>query len=765
MQNHSMSHIVRTVCDPNCNAKPRCGIDALVVDEKIVSIRPAEYPAQLDVKSRICMMGMARLEYQYHPDRLLYPLRRIGRRGEGRWERITWEVAIDLFIESQKSITDRYGSRSVLFSQYSGASGILGKGSGTRYAAVTGSSMTSLVGGGFDYGLAKGLNYTFGFPPVSFWSTSGHSFEDAVNSELTLIWGGNPVVTRSVDYPPLREAQRRGTKLVCIDPTQSETSKICDSWIPLRPGTDGALALALLNQIIVTHTIDKDFLLQHTNAPFLVRLDSGALLRESDLNANGSAEYVSWCADQHGPAAINAVRAPELAARNSVTLSDGQKVDVASVFELLRALAAIYTPEVASEITDVPADTIRELAAALANAKPAAVRAGYGIDRYYYSDLTIRAIAALAVVTGNIGKPGGGITINGGDKVASARARSFYSPDGKAPHRVFNVMDADAAVRQGTPYPIKMECISFGNPFNQGKPNRQRVISEYVGNLDFLVVIDHFMTDTAKYADLVLPACTIFERLDIVVDRFIHLQQPAVKPEGEAKSDFDIFCLLAKRAGYGDFFDKSPEEYIDDIFKATPELDHFSYELLAKEKVLSPWSDQTPHISFADLKFPTASGRIELYCEQLLEYDAELPYYKEPIEASPKNPLFKKYPLVFLSPHSRSRIHSTFANMKTIKREAEPLVRLSEKDANDRKIANDDIVVIFNDRGHLKIRCRIDNKVRPGCVIVEEGYWASEFLDGDMYSLTHDHFNPTGLTYIQNDVLVDLRRAEPISSI
>ena len=278
-----MTHTVRTVCDPNCNAKPRCGIDALVADEKIVSIRPAEFPAQLDVKSRICMMGMARHEYQYHPDRLLYPLRRTGRRGQGQWERITWEEAIDLFVERQNSIADRYGSRSVLFSQYSGATGILAKGSGTRYASLTGSSMTSLVGGGFDYGVAKGLHYTFGLPPVSFWSTGGHNFEDAVNSEIILIWGGNPVVTRSVDYPPLREAQRRGTRLICIDPTASATSQICDSWITLRPGTDGALALALLNQIIVAHTIDKDFLLQHTNAPFLVRLDSGASLRARDL--------------------------------------------------------------------------------------------------------------------------------------------------------------------------------------------------------------------------------------------------------------------------------------------------------------------------------------------------------------------------------------------------------------------------------------------------------------------------------------------------
>jgi molybdopterin-containing oxidoreductase family molybdopterin binding subunit len=235
-----------------------------------------------------------------------------------------------------------------------------------------------------------------------------------------------------------------------------------------------------------------------------------------------------------------------------------------------------------------------------------------------------------------------------------------------------------------------------------------------------------------------------------------------VKPEGETKSDFDIFCLLAKRAGYGEYFAKSPEQYIDDILKASP--GGFSYELLAKEKVLSPWDDPTPHVCFADLRFPTASGRIELYCEQLLSYGAELPYYKEPIEASPKNPVYKDYPLVLLSPHSRSRIHWTFANMKTITGESEPIVNISQKDANDRKIFDGDIVDVFNERGRLKIRCRIDDRVRTGCAIIEEGYWASEFRDGDVYSLTHDLYHPTGLTYVQNDVLVELKRLDPTSS-
>jgi len=753
-----MTDVFRTVCDPNCHAKPRCGIDALVSDGRIQSIRPAEFPAELGVKARSCMMGMARLEYQYHPDRLLHPMRRTGKRGDGQWERISWDEAIRLFIENQQSVTRRHGARAVLHSQFTGGSGVLNRGSASRYAALTGGTVMSIYKGGFDLGICKGLEYMFGYDAMTFWTRNSHGLDDAVNSEVILIWGGNPVVTRSVDYPPLKTAQNRGTRLVCIDPLRSATSDICDEWIPLRPGTDGALALGMLHQIIEAGGIDSPFLLQHSNAPFLVRADNGALLRDRDLNADGTDACVVWCAKADATVAVASASAPALRVRGAATLADGTTVGVASVFALLSDLAAEYPPEVASRITEVPAETIRQLALDFMKAKPAAIRAGYGIDHYYYGDMAMRAITALAVVTGNIGMPGGGVSVVGGDRVAPLRARTFYMPDGKAPATV-SLMEADAAVRNDDPYPVRMECISFGNPFNQGKPDRRKVISEYVEKLEYIVVIDHFMTETARHADLVLPACTIFERPDIVVDRFVHLQQPAVKPEGEAKSDFDIYRLLAERAGLGAYFDRTPEDYLDEMLRASPELGEASLERLAREKVISPWKDLTPHICFADMKFGTASGRIELYSEQLLPYGAELPFYREPIEASPQNPLFGKYPLVLLSPHSRSRIHSTFANMTSTRREAEPVARISRRDAGDRGIVDGGMIEIVNNRSHVEIRCQVDDRVRPGCVVVEEGYWVTEFAGGDLYSLIHDHYNPLGLSYATYDVLVEIKKA------
>jgi anaerobic selenocysteine-containing dehydrogenase len=752
------AHTTRTVCDPNCIARPRCGIEALVEDGRIISIKPAEFPAQFDIKSRICQMGMSRLEYQYHPDRLTQPLRRVGPRGSGQWEPISWDEAIDLYLAAEKDVTEKYGAQSVLHSQYTGSAGILSRGAGSRYAALTGASVMSLIMGGFDFGVVKGLQYTFGYDAFAFFTRMGHQFSDALNSDLVLLWGANPVVTRSVDYSPLNRARENGTQLVCIDPRKSATAEICNTWLSPAPGTDAALALSILNHVIETDQINHDFVLNHTNSPFLVRMDNGAMLRAGDLQEGAGDALMAWNARTASPVPHSQAETPVLKTRQRVVLKDGASIEVATAFELLCELAAQYPFETAAEICGIPAADISALAVQFAGAKRAAIRAGYGIDHYYYSDVTMRALAALVIVKGHIGKPGTGVMINAGDKLAPFHASLFYAPDGKFPHRAFSLMHADAAVITGDPYPIKMECISFGNPFNQGKPNRRKVIGTYVEKLDFLVVIDHFMTDTARYADLVLPAATIFEKVDVAIDRFVQLQEKAVEPEGQAKSDFDIFKMIAHRRGLGEYFSKTAEAYIEDMLKASPGLGITAYAELAEQKVVSPYTEKTPHICMEDLSFPTPSGRIELYCEDLLRYGVELPYYKEPVEASPKNPLFESYPLILLSPHSKHRIHSTFANMKSIRKPAEPIVSISPADATARSISQGDQVEIVNDRGRVVIRCDIDDRVRPGCVVIEEGYWVSDFVDGDLYSLINDNWSPTALTYVHNDVLVEMRK-------
>jgi len=744
----------RTVCDPNCHANPHCGLSVTIEAGRITAVDPADYPVP-GYENRICMMGRARLEYQYHPDRLRTPLKRVGARGEGRWEVISWDEAVELFVENQKRISEQYGSRAVAFHQISGAFGLLTRGSALRYAALTGG--TAIRASGVDFGVAKGLEYMFGVPATTFFGPGGHSLSDTENSELTLLWGVNPAVTRSVDHVALKRARRSGTRLVCIDPVRSETAKFCDEWISLRPGSDGALALSMAHEIIARQRYDACFLSQHTDMPFLVNAADGTLLVEADVFAKGGDERVVWCAEADRLVRASEARAPGLAVSQSVRLVDGTEAEVVSVFQLVERLCRDYAPAKAEKVTGVAADLIVSLAKRYAEAGPAAIRVGYGIDRWYNADLSARAIAMLACLCGYIGVPGGGVSLISGGRTVPVKAGRFFAPDRKQPSFI-SMMEADEAVTKGNPYPIKMECISLGNPFNQVKPNRNKVLEEYVGSLEFIAVIDHFMTDTAKWADLVLPACTIFERTDLVVDKFIQLQQRVVEPEGEARSDFEIFRALAEEYGVGSYFEKTPEEYIDTMLATdSPLLEGVDIERLKAEKVVYPWSSQKPFVGLADRKIPTASGRVEIYKENLLGYAAELPFYKEPVEASPANPLFERYPLVLLSSHSRYRIHSTFANLDIVrKREPEPLVRIHEADARRRCIQDGDVVQLHNDRGRVKLRCRVDPSMREGCVLVSEGHWVDQFIEGDPYGLTHDAYSPTTENYAHYDVLVEM---------
>ena len=190
----------------------------------------------------------------------------------------------------------------------------------------------------------------------------------------------------------------------------------------------------------------------------------------------------------------------------------------------------------------------------------------------------------------------------------------------------------------------------------------------------------------------------------------------------------------------------------------SPLLGDVDAERLVAEKVIYPWPSQEPYVGLQDRSFPTSSRRVEIYKEDLQRFAAELPFFREPVEATPKNPLFERYPLVLLSSHSRYRIHSTFANLETVKkREPEPLVRIHAADAQRRHLEDGALVQLYNDRGQVKVRCRIDDGMREGCVLISEGHWVDQFVEGDPYGLTHDQYSPTTENYAHYDVLVEMK--------
>ncbi len=752
------TRLIRTVCDPNCHASPRCGITAQVENGRIVKIEPGAFPlAEYD--RRVCAMGMARLEYQYHEDRLRFPLRRVGERGQGRWQRMSWDEAFDLLAERLRKLAEQYDPRSLAFFTGSGAAGVLTRGSAQRFAAAIGG--TAHRAGGVDYGVPKGLEYMFGVPASTYFRPGGHEMADAVNSRMILLWGGNGADTRLVDFHFIMEAQQRGAKLVCIDPNRSATAQRADQWISPRSGTDTALALGLLDEILRHGWQDDAFLRRHTNAPFLVRRDNGAFLRAAELFDGNAADYVVSNPSLECVAAQGNCDAPALHGSYRVTLADGTAIDCAPAFDLLRELARNYSAERAGAITGVPAQTIRELAREFAARKPAAIRIGYGVDRWYYCDYTARAAANLVVATGNIGIAGGGISVHDGTYAAPLNLHPFRSPGGREA-ATLDVISLMKAIEQGDPYPVRALWLSASNMFNQTSANRARVLSAIVPKLDLLVVVDHFMTDTAALADVVLPACTIFEKKDLVAGMFLQLQRRAVEPEGETKSDWDIFAGLAPCMGLEKYFAGTPEQYLKEMIETDhPLLQGITLERLEREDAVLLNRPRQPYVAFTDFKFKTPSGRIELYKEELVDHGAELPYYHEPVEASPTNPLYERFPLTLLFSHSRHRIHSTFANLPKFKQlEPEPMVEIHPADAAHRAIANDQRVRVYNERGSVCLKARLSADLKPGVVVIAEGSWVKDFPEGDPYSLTHELVSPTSENYAFFDTLVEIEAAE-----
>jgi len=600
-------------------------------------------------------------------------------------------------------------------------------------------------------------------PAATYFRPGGHEMADAINSKLILLWGGNGADTRLVDFHFITAAQRRGAKLVCIDPNRSATAQRADQWISPRPGTDGALALALLDEILRNGWRADRFLRRYTNAPFLVRRDNGKFLRAADICAGDVNDYMVWNPPDDAVASITACDAPALGGRYRVPLADGGTVECAPAFELLRELAREYSAERAAEITGVPAETIRDLARDFASRKPAAIRIGYGVDRWYYCDYTARAVANLAVVTGNIGVAGGGISVHDGTYATPLNLHSFRSPGGYEA-ATLDAISLMKAIERSDPYPVRALWLSASNMFNQTSANRSRVLRDILPKLDLLVVVDHFMTDTAVFADFVLPACTIFEKKDLVAGMFLQLQRPVVKPEGESKSDWEIFAGLAARTGLEEYFTGAPEDYLKKMIESDhPLLQGITLDRLEREDAVLLNRPHKPYVAFTDCKFKTPSGRIELYKEELVEHGAEVPYYHEPVEASPANPLYERFPLTLLFSHSRHRIHSTFANLPKFKQiEPEPVVEIHPGDAARRGITDGQRVRVYNQRGTVCLKARLSADLKPGVTVIPEGSWVKDFTEGDPYSLTHELVSSTSENYAFFDTLVEIETADGI---
>lgn len=750
--NKNQVKFIRTACPAHCGIDA-CGILAHIKGDKVVKLEPADFPNEID--RRICLRGLSSLDITYHPDRLKYPMKRVGERGERKFERITWDEAYAIIVENFKKIADKYGWRAIGWVLGGPGAGTTKFGAYLRLASLTQSTRVSAWGYG-DAGLPCGSRITLGhqFPYLYLQG----KFWQRIWSELLIVWGTNPGESMPLqNMRKIMDAKEEGTQVVVIDPRFTITASKADQYIGLKPGTDSALALGMMNVIFQNDLYDKKFILEHTNGPYLVRTDTGKLLRGKDIDAKNSNAYVIWHKPTNSAKVVRRKNTKEANLTGTYLIND---IECKPVLQLLMELASEYTLENTAQITGVKSELIEKLGKRIATAKDVTFLTHMGFTRTYHGDISLRGLISIASITGNVMT-----SVSSGYIPASLNWKPFLKaiPDKPSYHRL-GILNLYDAVIKGKPFQIKAVWFAFINFLNQCA-HSNKIIDEFFPNLDFIVQTELFMTPSARYADLILPVCSFLEFSDFMSFPYpyLQLQQKAIEPLYESKSDVTIVSELAERLGLGEFF-KGGEDGMIDMIMDNPSLEGVNRDVLKKGAVTLR---SLPEGGSFPLTFGTPSGKIELYAEQLVEDGEALPVYLPPIEA-PITSEKTKYPLTLINGHSRFRTHSMFANVQSLlDLNPEPIVDINPIDAKNRNISNNDIVTVYNDRARTTLKARITEAVMPGVLDITEGWWIEQFKEGSLNHLTHDTINPVQEKVYEpnmhmNDVAVDIKKFEGI---
>ena len=752
--------LVRTGHSNNCDGA--CGHLVHVADGKVKLIEGGPYDTTTIAGTtipqayppRICLRGVSQLENLYSGDRVKYPYKRVGERGSGKWQRISWDEATTLIADNFKKVQAANGKDSVWVAPYTGSLAVLEGvvGVGFRFASAIGAVAGDFEGDNEgDSATPAGWNYVLvdpANPSNGGGFFDGHESVDFLSSKVIVLWGNNVAETSIPDWRVMKDAQAQGATLVSIDPRFTATSAGSDAWLPVRPGTDTALIDALINYVIQHKLYDTAYLQKYTVAPYLVNPKTKKWLRTGDVGLPGD-DYVVVAAGG-APAAATGAKAPQLFGTHKAGA-----LRAPTALQVLADAMAKYTPDYAAGVTDIPAADIEALGKLWGTTHPVGIRAGFALSHWYYGDLTMQAMLTLQALTGNIGEHGGGVTtFAGGLTTLAFDLPDWWAPEGTTLFTVMEPMQACDAMLTGKPHPLRAAWFMVDN-FAQQMSDRNKVVKA-LKSLDFLVVSDYVMSATADLADVVLPACTYLEKTDLLSSNSFYLQYmpKVVEPLWESKSDLDACTLVAQKMGVGQYFGKTPDEYITELLhigdpaKADATAAGLTWDRLRGG---APRLDMPtiPYVPFFNKEFPTKSGKIEFYVEMLVPYGQEVCDYKEPIEASPSNALAKKYPLTFLSTHTKFRTHSQYCDLawlNEITANGQGFLEINPRDAKARGVAEGQVVRVFNDRGEMKVYAKLTESIKPGVVNCYQGGWDSlavqQYVEGHPNNLTHQLANP-----------------------
>lgn len=768
-------------CAGNCTGG--CALKVHVRDGQIVRFTAGDFPDPQ--YNRICSKGVSSVGRVYSSERVLYPMRRVegANRGDGEFERISWEEAIDEIATKWKGYTDQYGPEAVSLLYGSGnyhiasGMGVLGP---MRFLNTIGASRIQ-----FNVDAAAAIGWVRAFGGVG----NCNEAKDYLNAKTIICWGSNPAVSQLHVMHFILEAKEKGTKFVVIDPVYNATAAKADWFVPIKAGTDGALALGMLNYLFETGAISEELLKNKTNASFLIKED-GMFLRMSDLGVEPSAAIDPLTGEevQNDPYAVwdastgNAVPYTDAVdpAFKEVPAVNGMKVKTA--YENAAEQIAAYPVDRAADITGVDADDIRELARLYVEEGPVATHAMMGVDHYFNGQYNSWAMCLVAGLTGNTGISGGGFGIPQALSTHLVNMNAFSPVDkqgnpcqGKGREMVCkemnNVLDTNSYA--GEPITVKSVYVCATNPMCTFADHNKT--EEWFSKLDFIVVSEVAMTETAKYADILLPAAFWYEQTDVLAafgtHPYLALTEKAIEPLGESKPDFEIQKLICEALGYGEFWDLTQDEFLEEVYntEAAKEIGA-TYSDLKEKKIIKMWSDDTV-IANKDGIYPTETGRIGMYYDTIVmqeyaigqEIDAskELQlYWEEPRYAGPTSEARNTYPFHVLSDHMRTRTHTQWFDVESLREyEPEPVVRINPNDAAKLGLVEGDMARLSNEFGYVVLKVNINAGLPDGMVSSPRSYQSWEFADGHFTSLCSTEFNQVAANMNYNDVVVKIEKA------
>lgn len=656
-----MAVIRHSVCALDC---PDCC--AIVVEvEQGRATRLRGDPAHPITQGFLCPKVARYLEREYHPQRLLHPLRRVGAKGEARFEPISWDAALDEIAGRLRRTADEFGAESVLPYSYGGTLGFLQGGSmDRRFFHRLGASrlertICAAAGGA---GLMEAYGRRLGTPP-----------EDFVHARYIVAWGANILATNVHLWPFIVEARRRGARFVVIDPVRTKTASLADWHLAPYPGTDLALALGLM------HVLYEEGL---------------ALKLEGD--------------------------------------------------DSLRARAAEYPPQTAARLTGIDAGDIRRLAREYATTRPAVIRLNYGIQRSERGGRAVQAISLLPALTGAWRERGGGFQLTTSGAFQLNR-EALERPDLGPPARTVNMTLLGRALTELSGPPVKALVVYNSNPAAIA-PNQAAVHAGLRREDLFTVVIDHFLNDTARFADIVLPATTFLEHTDLYFaygHYYIQLARAAVAPPGECRSNVEIFRSLAGRMGFDDpcFQDSEDDMIRQALATDSPYLEGITLERLERERFVRL---NVPELPMADAR-PNLDGT---------------PLgYEPPVESRLGAGFDGRFPLELVSSKAHDGLNSSFGMLGRVQAEA-AVLEMHPEDAARRGIRDGVAVEVFNERGSVRYTARVGETVRPGVVRAPSGRWPSVAGGANVNLLIADRLTDIGGGPTFYSCLVEVRPCE-----